>query len=552
MLDPLTAEEAADHQGPGRDRWLRLAAAVAVCIPIVVLVIPPLLHDGPYSNYGDVAATELAVQRATHFDQSIGAYSRYHWNHPGPTFFYLMAVPYRLFGAQGEALVLGALAINALAAVWLVVLVGRRCGGRGALATAAAVSCLYLLLSGSFLTDPWTPPLLVLPASLFIVVCADLAMGSRWALAGAVAVGSYLVQTHVGTTAVVVGALGASVAAAALLRWKRVGLRLVSRRGGIAVGVALGIGALLWAPPVWQQVTGQPGNMTLISQFFRDSGERHTISDAAAAMGGGVLVVPARVHVLDDVGATSGRPRALVAVLVGLVVVTAVGWRRRHWFALSLGGVSLIAAAASFVSLLRVQGPIYGYLVLWNGAILLGGVIAVAILVTTPSGLGAARRARRSRPGLRTAGTVVLALVMVTMTAVSARDVSAVDRGDGYTNVAEVTTAVRSILDPLDRQVLVCISSQAAWPLAAGMMADLRKRDIDVRVQERWLYILGDALAPAGSEKVLVELDLLPSPARPISLDPPSRTATTAEMRARLYRAPNGGVVTESACPEVP
>ena len=547
----MRARRAAGHRGGGRDRWLRLAAVVAVSIPLVLLLIPPLVHDGPYSNFGDVAATELAVQRATHLDQSVGAYSRFRWNHPGPLVFYLMAVPYRMLDGQGEALVLGALAINAVAAVWLVVLVGRRCGGRAGLATAAAVSCLYLLLSTWFLTDPWTPPLLVLPASLFIVVCADLALGSRWSLAGAVAVGSYLVQTHVGMTAVVVAALGGSIAAAALSRWKRVGLRPMSRRGGMAAMSALGIGALLWAPPLWQQVTGRPGNLSLLGRFFLAGGEGHTIGEAAAAMGSGILVVPARLHLSEDVGSIAGQAPALVAVVAGLVAVTALAWRRRQWFALSLGGISLIAAAASFVSLLRVKGAIHGYLVLWNGAILLGGVVAAGILATTPSGPGAGRPTGRSRPGLPTVGTVVLALVMLTTTALSARDASAVDRGVGYTNVAGVTAAVGSLLDPLDREVLVCISSDAAWSMAAGTVAALRRDGVDVRVQEHWLYIFGDALAPGGSEKVLVELDLLQSPARPISLDPPSRTATSPDMRVRLYRAPDGGVVTQSACPQV-
>ena len=546
---PFTWEEA-DDRWPGVEWWLRLAAVVAVSVPLILLFIPTLFHDGSYANYGDFAANELAIQRATQLHQSVGAYSRFYWSHPGPAVFYLMAVPYLLLDGQGEALVLGAIAINAVASIWLIVLVGRRCGGQAALATAAAVAGLYLLLSTLLLTEPWTPSLLVLPAALFIVVCADLALGRRWSLAGGVAVGSYLMQTHVGMTAVVVAALGISVVAAALLRYKRIGLRSLSRHGWMAVGSAFGIGALLWAPPVVQQMAGEPGNMTQISRFFLGGAEGHTVSEAAAAMGGGLLVVPARLHLSEDVGAASGHTGVLVAVLVGLLAVMAVAWRRRQWFALSLSSVSLTAAAASFVSLLRVQGTIYGYLVLWNGAILLGAAVAAAIVVTTPSGTST-RRTYRSRPQLQTAGAVVLALVVLSTTALSARDASAVDRGNGDPDAAAVTAAVVSILGPLDRDVLVCISSEAAWPRTAGMVAYLRQRDIDVRVQDHWLYIFGDALAPTGSEKTLVAVDLLRDPAPPLSFGPPSRTATSPEMRVRLYRAADGGVVGQSACPEI-
>ena len=47
----------------------------------------------------------------------LGPYSRFVFNHPGPLYFYLLALPYRLFGGTSTLLFWGALVINAAAAV---------------------------------------------------------------------------------------------------------------------------------------------------------------------------------------------------------------------------------------------------------------------------------------------------------------------------------------------------------------------------------------------------------------------------------------------------
>ena len=168
-----------------------LALAI-VAIPPSPVIGPLVTHHGVYSNWGDVAANELSVQNAAHLHQAVGPYDRFGWFHPGPMFFYLLAIPYVLMDWNGAALEVGAGLINLAAAVGIVGLVARRAGGKAALGTAAVVCAFEFALRAPHITNSWGPEVIVLPAALFFVLCADLAAGAVWSLVGAVAVGSFL------------------------------------------------------------------------------------------------------------------------------------------------------------------------------------------------------------------------------------------------------------------------------------------------------------------------------------------------------------------------
>ena len=527
------------------DRWLQVGAVLAVAVPVLLLLARPVLHDGPFSHVSDVAVTELAVDRAAELDQALGPYSRFQWHHPGPLLFYLMAIPYRLMGGRGEGLVVATVIVNAAASVWLVAVIARRGGGHAAMGAAAALTALHLALSSAFLADPWTPILLAVPAALLVVLCADVAVGGRWSPVGAAAVGTYLVQTHVGMTAVVVAALTVALVARVALTALAPPAPRSPRREVASLTAALATGLVLWAPPLWQEVRDDPGNLSALARFFAAASGGHSAREAAGALGSGMLVVPARRHLSDD-GVVLADTAALVVVLAGIVVVTVVAARRRQWFAVGLGAVSLVGALAALTSLLRVQGPIYGYLVLWAGAITLGGVLAGVVLVADRMRSGPGR-SDRPPLWLRRIGSVAVVVVTLAVAASSSRQALSFDPGEGAADVRAATTAVSSLLGPSAADVLVCIPSLPAWPVTAGVVADLRRDGVDVRLQPSWLFMFGDHLAPTGSETVMVELDLVGHPVRAVPLGPPTATATTSEVRAHLHRIPPG-TAPEDAC----
>jgi hypothetical protein len=196
----------------------------------------------------------------------------------------------------------------------------------------------------------------------------------------AIAVGALALQAPVG----VAGAGGARGAAAVLLvavgpgrdqeagdgpRWARV----------VLVGAI--VAAVLWAPAVVEQATGDPGNGRQILSFFLGHG-----SDGATTYFGTPaeptgwhdgLAVLSRETVGPApwlggaepqtlLGAVEGRSPVLLALPVGLLLVTGfVGRRLRRpdlWIGAVIGGVAMAAAA---VSVARVLGQPFDYLVRW-------------------------------------------------------------------------------------------------------------------------------------------------------------------------------------------
>ena len=62
-----------------------------------------------YVPTADYAYTELLTRDVGHHPVLTGLYSRTDWNHPGPTLFYLLALPYRLTGSASIGIHVGAL-----------------------------------------------------------------------------------------------------------------------------------------------------------------------------------------------------------------------------------------------------------------------------------------------------------------------------------------------------------------------------------------------------------------------------------------------------------
>ena len=96
----------------------------------------------------------------------LGAWSRWHWNHPGPLLFWIAAPLYHLIGNVGVLLTCTLLAAASSAGV---VLVALRRGGH----TLGALSALLVVvLTGAFglgtLADPWNPFVALIPFLLFL------------------------------------------------------------------------------------------------------------------------------------------------------------------------------------------------------------------------------------------------------------------------------------------------------------------------------------------------------------------------------------------------
>jgi hypothetical protein len=490
-------------------------AVIAVALPFAfecfTIIVNP--GHGPIYSWGDQAFLSIATKTAAGWQQLLGPYDRFGWHHPGPTYFYLQSLPFHSL-ASGQTLFFGASTINALAAMMCVATVWRRIGYRAAMWAGICVVYLAIALGPDLLRNPWNPYVVIMPMCLLVILCGSSASGSWLSLLGSLLIGSYLVQTDVGTAPAVVVLLLTALAVLLILRrrWPAGARPMPLARGRLRIALTgLGAAALvaMWVPPLIQQVTGRPGNLTLLWSFFTAGHPRHSVGEAVHAVG----AINARLtfRSLDVLAVAPGSyDVAVYAGLAASVVAVAVALRRRHRFALGLGVMALVGQLASIAAVTRVVGPIGTYLVLWE--------IALPVVAVLALGLAIFGHGERPTVGVRDGspwtGVVVrhgleVGLAIGTIVAASVFTVrvgqlppistfSAVAAGQAW---EMVSPQLRSA----DTSVLVDLGSPASWPLGAGLADALDQHGVNPAVPKNWAFLFGTDTA-TGREPAVVTL----------------------------------------------
>jgi hypothetical protein len=217
---------------------------------------------------GDVALIELRTRDVlSSHPPLLGAYSRYGWAHPGPAAFWLLAVPYRVLGGDGDAMRLGALAVNVVAMVAMVWVA--RC--RGTAAQFALLGALTLLTWGlglGMLIDSWNATMAVLPLMLTVVACWCAWCGDKWAWVVAAVSASFTFQTHAGF-GIVVAPLLATTLVVLALRVRNPGSEFTKREFGIGIGAGL----LTATAVMIESIVHWPGNLTTLVRWSTSNDE---------------------------------------------------------------------------------------------------------------------------------------------------------------------------------------------------------------------------------------------------------------------------------------
>lgn len=504
-------------------RATRAAPILLVALPFVVLVLRECLRRPDYAFAGDQALIELDVRRVLHGDQLLGAYSRFGWRHPGPSWYTLLAPPYRLLGGHDWSLVVAVVLLSGLAAVGVVV-VARRLGGPvpGVLA-GLLVLLLARQLDVALLRLPWNPVAVVLPAALFLLLAAAWLSGHPAAAGWTLVLGSVLVQTHVGT-GVVVAAVGVVVAAvrgpaAALeLRARRrsgtsppAGSALLRVRRPAGFAVLLG---LVWLGPLVQQLTSSRGNLELLRLFAAKHPGRQSWHVAAGYLQTPLAVIAGRPLPLIGVLPHSGAWLAVTAGGAGVVLLVLGGLLRSRVTA-AVALVFLAALVAAVQTIRQNVGPEYGYLVLWMtvlpvvlvlGYVLLVGDLAARTTVDVPAAASAARSAVRSVAG---SVAVSIAGLVLVLTATSPTVFGAKAAGPQRRLDQLAMAAIGRERGP----VLIRDDGEHRWPQAAGIVLALRRTGVEALVPRGAAVLFGP---PYVTDRTpAVTLQLLPVPPGP-------------------------------------
>jgi hypothetical protein len=284
--------------------------AVIMGIALVECSSNYFFHHPMYET-GDAAANSLAVDRAKHFAEIYGAYSRWGFHHPGPAFFYVQALGESLFF---DTLKITPAPFNAQALMCLFVEVGFFVAALQVFIQwlpsrsrwwffplALALGILHFgnpspadasaLPAGLAFQTTWAPHAVVLIFLCLLAAGASVAAGRTEELPLLVLAGACLVHEHVAQPMFVIpcvllayGALIGSCArdpadaeTPALSRWRRVSMRLTApwrlhRRVHIVAGAILAIFVL----PIAVDLTrGSDSNFAAILEHLRDYRGQH-------------------------------------------------------------------------------------------------------------------------------------------------------------------------------------------------------------------------------------------------------------------------------------
>jgi hypothetical protein len=468
---------------------------------------------------GDFAVDEIALMRSTHLAQLLGNYSRFGWSHLGPAWFYALDFVYIPLGQHSWSFPVAALALHALTACLIVAAAWRIRGPYLAAITAFLVLGFIFKLEPSTFSDVWPPFEIILPIVLFFLLAAFGAAGSTLALLGALLVGSYEAQLHVGTVPTI--AIGLVMMAAIRLVGHRWPVRSplfadVSGRRWTLPLLVVGLVTLvaMWIPVAVDQLTGHPGNLrNLFHFFFHSNLPHHNLREGVAALGRHLAVFPLghRPPAMEsDYSALTFERWLAVAGFIALSgALAAAGTVLRDRFAQALGAILFVVTIGLVWSISRAVGELSSYFLLWTTTLpLVLGIGWAALLIKI-----APTRLPKSWSSMRVL-VPILAGVLVLLTAVQTAEFLQVPPpGMDYGVATRATTAmVEGSLSARPKEpVLVTIVALDAWPVAAGVSLQLIKHGWPVSVGPGYEFMFGQQMRASGRERL--ELVFVPQSA---------------------------------------
>lgn len=457
--------------GPVPPRLVAPVLVAIACVPFVVAVAQ--VASSGWVPVSDDAVTAVLTDDVLSFDTpQLGMRSTAGdgtGNHPGPMLFWVMAPLAAVSGSAPWSYLLS-IAVLACACVVGIALTARRAAGTGALVGALAVTMVMSLSLGrQLIVDVWNPHAAVLPFLLSLFVVWAVASGWSWGLPLAALGLSFVAQAHL-----------VYVPLAAVLLLAAVLVVVRGPRPWPPVAAAAGVGALVWALPLFEQLTSDEGNVTkTLAAADAEGGAGYGWAVGALARAVGVVpswVAPAR-WTADEIEPGTPPLTALTAVVVVAAVVgLGVGaWRRRDRVAVAAAGtavLTLVAATAVLATMPREFGagvPQWRYLFTWAAGAFTW--FALGLLVARVAG----DRVGRALVGV-SGVVVVVAVVAIPFADAPPRGNVPLRHAVGEL-APELASAVEG-LGPLR------VDAYGYWELDRyGFFHELQRRGVDVRVR---------------------------------------------------------------------
>jgi hypothetical protein len=495
-----------------RDVLARGATSVAVGLPLVLAFVSLTrwlsIQAARLVWEGDGAILELYTLQATRGIQLTGPYSRFGWHHPGPLYFYILAPLYQLTGHNSVSLQLSSLLIALSAFAGLLAVAYRSTAPAVYFVTASLVPAYIAAFGVGFFATPWNPYVTVAPYAVSLFVWVAFCTGGAWALPVAVAISSFVVQTHISYGPMVVGATATAFLVAevgpirTILRLPRAPIYI----GPGCVATTLLLTVALWTPTIVEQMIDSPGNVTLLLQYFFSTDHQvHGLAESYRLLSQllpGPALLPWRILGIDPAQVLQGHllEIATLGQVVLLHAALFVAIRRRLGYRTALCAIATSQFWIALWATTHIDGTLLPYLVAWSSGLGLIQWIAIGSVV----GPAIVERVNPSpkwrwaiAPAVVGLATLISLGYSLPQSVISPR-MSASDSAP-YLQLAgdlagyEADMAVGPALVKVD---------DAAWPQAAAIVLQMAKDKIAFHVEPDWLPMFGEPLAPSGTERL--------------------------------------------------
>lgn len=352
---------------PARERLVLVALIAMVVVPVLGAGVR-LAAEGWFPTFDDAVIANRSFDVLTRHTPVVGQFSLAGsqgppTHSPGPMLFW-----YSALSARGPvwAIPVFASVVNAVCFAGSILLARRR-GGMG-LAAVVALGCLALVRSLGPVTmaEVWNPWIGLVPLVLLVFLVWSVLDGDRRLLPVAVLVGSFTLQGHLSLMFPSMALLTVAVVGGWLVPLAR---RRPVPGGWRPVLLSIPIGIACWVLPVYQELTTDPGNLTLLARSGGEPGGR-----------GGLLAVRATLWRSLGVPPTwlQGEPDPLHFATISFVPI---GWPQVVQTAAVLGLLVWVGVLA-----VRGRDRLLASLVAVAGA-LVAGMVATALTIPLDRGL---------------------------------------------------------------------------------------------------------------------------------------------------------------------
>jgi hypothetical protein len=474
-------------------RPILISAASVIAIALLIVQIRSAPESHPW---GDTAITSINTLRAARGNLAEGAYSRFHWNHPGPLLYQMLAPLYVLSGQREISIKWTVLMINVGALAGLLSVVGRRAPVLSILIALALTPLLYR--EQRLLFWAWNPIVPLLPFAFAIALSAAITTGAVALLPLLCATASFIVQTHIGFAPLALTLVALSGTA---LAWRLARAPTSAERREIlrTIAIAVTVGLVLWAVPIVHEFTTSGGNLAEVLEFFRSTPRPTrgwgTAFGTTANQLLGPLASQWQVTTTAEAPASASWPilAAAAAQFPLLLAASVFAFRRGASFEAAIALTLLILSTIGFCAVAAIVGPVSDYLVLWLPVL---GALNLAVIASEALHMFAA-----APQGLHRAWRWVVVVYTLGVAALGGTRLVSKHAADARSPVVTVLTATLEDYcrrEGIERPLLRF--SGPAWQMGVGVVLQFYKANRPIALSDDMVFLVGDPFKATGRE----------------------------------------------------